>query len=392
MASVRKKQGSKFWFACFNLPDGTRAQRSTKETDRKKALRLADRFEDAARGRTTARQAQRVISEIFQDTTGSSLPSSSIRDYFESWLARKKSETAPSTHIFYTAKARRFLGWLNGRSENQLFTINPADVVAFRASEAERVSPATVNHGIKLLRMIFEDARRDGILADNPADCVKPVKRSDRPTRRPLTLPEIKRVLAIANSEWRSLILFGLYTGQRLGDLARLTWANVDPQRAELRLATSKTGRWQIIPIAPPLRRHIESLPTGDDLCHPLHPLAYRAVFKSQKVGTLSRQFTELMACAGLVAAKKHRKSSDSDGCNGRRTMSEISFHSLRHTATSLLKNAGVSSAIVQDIIGHESAAISANYTHIDETTKRIALASLPDITRPMQKRRIAAK
>jgi integrase len=24
------------------------------------------------------------------------------------------------------------------------------------------------------------------------------------------------------------MILFGLYTGQRLGDIARLTWANVD--------------------------------------------------------------------------------------------------------------------------------------------------------------------
>jgi len=36
----------------------------------------------------------------------------------------------------------------------------------------------------------------------------------------------------------------------------------------------------------------------------------------------------------------------------------------------------------VQDIIGHESAAISANYTHIDDVAKRWALAKLPDITR----------
>jgi integrase len=381
MSSVRKKRDSKYWFACFTNADGTRTQRSTKETDRKKAQKLADRFEEAARGRVTARQAQRVIAEIFRDATGSSLQSSSIRDYFESWLARKKPETASSTHIFYTGKARRFLQWLNGRSENQLFTINPADVIAFRASETKRVSPATVNHGIKVLRMIFEDAKRDGILADNPADCVKPVRRDDRPSRRPLTLPEIKRILAIANSEWRSLILFGLYTGQRLGDLARLTWANVDLQRSEVRLATSKTGRWQIIPMAPPLQRHIKSLLAGDDSCQPLHPLAHRTVSKSGKVGTLSRQFSELMARAGLVGPKRHRKSFDRNGRDGRRTMSGISFHSLRHTATSLLKNAGVPSAIVQDIIGHESAAISANYTHIDEATKRTALAALPDVT-----------
>ncbi len=30
------------------------------------------------------------------------------------------------------------------------------------------------------------------------------------------------------DAEWKSLILFGLYTGQRLGDLSRLPWQNVD--------------------------------------------------------------------------------------------------------------------------------------------------------------------
>jgi integrase len=53
----------------------------------------------------------------------------------------------------------------------------------------------------------------------------------------------------------------------------------------------------------------------------------------------------------------------------------------LRHTATSLLKNAGVSDVIARDIIGHDSAAVSANYTHIDQETKRVALDKLPDVT-----------
>jgi site-specific recombinase XerD len=47
------------------------------------------------------------------------------------------------------------------------------------------------------------------------------------------------------------------------------------------------------------------------------------------------------------------------------------------------MKNAGISLAIVQDIIGHESAVISAHYTHIDEAAKRSALESLPDISGP---------
>jgi integrase len=232
------------------------------------------------------------------------------------------------------------LNWLAHRADRALLDISASDVQAFRSIEVERVKPSTVNHAIKFLRMVFEDARRAGILAENPADTVKLVKRGGR-TRRPFKVAEITRLVAVANSEWRSLIMFGLYTGQRLGDLARLTWANIDLQQNEVHLVTNKTGKQQIIPLAPRLRDHIETLPAGDNPMQPLHPCAFNSVQNSGKVGTLSRQFSELMASAGLVPSKKHRKRSDGQGRDGRREMSEISFHSLRHTATSLMKNAG---------------------------------------------------
>ena len=60
--------------------------------------------------------------------------------------------------------------------------------------------------------------------------------------------------------------------------------------------------------------------------------------------------------------------------------MNELSFHALRHTATSLMKNAGVSSAIVQEFIGHDSPAINAHYTHIETSALRKAAESLPDV------------
>ena len=362
------------------LPNGSRTQRTTKSTDRKTAQKLAEIFEEAARNRTTARQAQRIISDIFHQVTGASLPSATVRSFFSSWLKTKKPETASSTHVFYTAKANRFVNWLQSRADSEISDISTADILAYRSAESERVSPTTVNHEIKLLRMIFEQAKRDGVISENPAAEVRLVKRTEQSERRPFTLPEVKRLLAAADEEWRSLIIFGLYTGQRLGDLARLTWANVDLQQGEIRLFTRKTGRRQIIPLALPLRRHIESLPTGDDPAQPIHPRAFKSVKKSGKVGTLSRQFYELMAHADLVSAKKHRRTADNSGRSGRRATSEISFHALRHTATSLMKNAGISSAIVQDIIGHESAAISASYTHIDDAAKRAALSAMPDV------------
>jgi integrase len=41
-------------------------------------------------------------------------------------------------------------------------------------------------------------------------------------------------------------------------------------------------------------------------------------------------------------------------------------------------KNAGISAATVQDILGHESVAISQNYGRIDEAAKRTAIWAIP--------------
>lgn len=68
------------------------------------------------------------------------------------------------------------------------------------------------------------------------------------------------------------------------------------------------------------------------------------------------------------------------DGRATTRTASPYSFHILRHTATSELKNRGVSGAISEDIIGHESTEISRNYTHIDPKANEDTVGKLPTL------------
>src|SRR5262245_58982278 len=111
--------------------------------------------------------------------------------------------------------------------------------------------------------MLFKSARRDVVCSDNPVEFIGYVRAAGRKAeqKRPFTIAELQAILAVADPEWRSLILFGLYTGQRLSDLVSLSWNNIDLERGEVRLVTSKTSRTMIIPMAPPLRSHIESLP-----------------------------------------------------------------------------------------------------------------------------------
>src|SRR5690242_11416951 len=159
MASLRTRPQSKFWHACFIKADGTRAQRSTKETDWKKAQRLADDYEEAVRGHMTAQQAQRAIADLYSDLTGQRLVFPTVREYFESWVANKKSETAPGTYGFYRDKAQRFLDWLGNRADQQIGMITRDDIVAFRSAELDRIAPSSVNHELKFLRMVFKSAK-----------------------------------------------------------------------------------------------------------------------------------------------------------------------------------------------------------------------------------------
>src|SRR5262249_23575304 len=148
--------------------------------------------------------------DLYRDITGEHLTFPTVREYFDSWVTRKKPETAPSTYRFYRDKAQQFLDWLGNRGDQQIALIARDDILAFRADELKRVSPRSVNHAIKFLRMVFKTAKEDGKYQDeNPAAGVKVAKLHGDNRRRGFTIPEIQRVLRVANDEWRSLIFFG---------------------------------------------------------------------------------------------------------------------------------------------------------------------------------------
>ncbi len=121
----------------------------------------------------------------------------------------------------------------------------------------------------------------------------------------------------------------------------------------------------------------MEQLLNSDDPNAPLFPRAYKFVQKSGAVQTLSNTFYEMLVSSGL--AQPRSRKSTGRGRSVRRKTNPLSFHSLRHTATSLMKNAGVNAAVVQDIISH-SPEMSRHYRTIAESAKREALNLIPDI------------
>jgi len=388
MASIRKHPKSPYWQACFTLPDGTRTNRSTGTASRREAERIANEFEDAARearsSRLTEARARKTIADIFAIANADQLPSSTTKDFLAAWLKRKELEATGTTHDKYTTVIDQFLASLGSKARRDISNVTAADVASFRDHLAERLSVGTVNVALKIVRAAFTQARRDGLVDVNEAERVSTLKRkSDRFERRPFTIPELKRILEAADDEWKGMILFGLYTGQRLGDIASLTWQNVDLQRQELRLLTEKTSRRQIIPLAPPLLRYAEGLPSSDNPATPLFPKASDTVQRLGRASQLSNQFYELLVSAGLAKKKTHHADPKVvKGRSAKRVMNPLSFHSLRHTATTLLKAAGVSESVAMEFVGHDSASVSQNYTHIPALALKQAAAKLPDVTK----------
>lgn len=373
MASLWKHPQSQYFTACWTDAAGRRMKRSTKTTDKKLAEKLARQFEEESRSKRTAKQARRILADIYRNLSGEELPAVTVREYFTGFVERKRPEVSPATLDYYAGHSRRFLAWLGERADSDIAEITKTDVAAYRNHAAENAGPRTTNNTLKAVKAFFAAARKDGYLLEDPAADVDTVRDRSESARRPFTLDELRALLAVAGPEWRSMVLFGLYTGQRLADVATLTWANLDTARDEIRLTTRKTGRRQVLPMAPPLRTHIATLAAGDDPRAPLHPKAAAVIARTGRSGILSKEFADLLTAAGLradIAAE--------DG--NARAKHELSFHSLRHTATSLLKTAGIPQSVVMDYIGHDSADVSHGYTHTGREALEKAAAAFPEL------------
>jgi integrase len=379
MATIVKKPTSQFWFAAFRDATGRQRRQTTGTTDKAKAKRIADQYEAVAKRRGNPQKVRENFANLYKEFYSEDLPSASVREFIDRWLKHRKGETSDETFNIYERSVERFLAFLGNDADRDLGSVTKSQIVDYRNQRADKLAPATVNRDVKIIRMIFRQARLDGYLFQDPAEGVSIIKASnnDKP-RRPLTIPEIQSILSVADPEWQSLIKFGLYTGQRLADLASLTWDQVDLERNEIRLVTRKTHKRLLLPVAGALRTHIESLDPADRPGVPVHPRAFASLKEQGRVSTLSNDFTDLMAQVGLRPALSHR--SRGKGRDGRRDGMDISFHSIRHSAVSLMKDAGVPDSVVMALVGHNSAAMSQRYTSVGLESLAKAQEAMPQL------------
>lgn len=395
MAFIWQSPNSSFWQAGFADANGRRRNRSTKvrikgstpterQQNQRQALKIADSFEEAARTRKTVTHTRKTIMELSEELNGHRIIEKSLVAYLEDWLERKTPTVTRSTLEAYKAAVDSFVEFMaeTGMDQCDLIQVSRDHIIKHRNSLALRLAPKTVNRHIRIIRSAFTEAKRDSLIPENPAEFVDAVKSRREVARRPFTSSELQQLLAVADDEWRSMILFGFYTGLRIGDIVNLDWTNIDTKRGIIQVTTRKTGKTINAPICGPLNDHISELQCSDDPTQPLHPRLQAKFAKSGRANGICNEFADLLYEAGLRESKvSHRKKAENEVETGRsRKVHQLSFHCLRNTFITMLHEAGVAPAVVKEVVGHDSQSVHDGYIGVGQQALASAVSKLPKI------------
>jgi site-specific recombinase XerD len=130
-----------------------------------------------------------LISEIVEHATGQPLHNYAAEEWLREWLQGKKTAKAEGTFLKYDNAINTFLTSLGSRAKFNVNQIAPRDVLRFRDAEiAEGKSPGTANDHIKIVRMAFTTARKQGYITHNPAEAAECCRKIPSPPSNRLML------------------------------------------------------------------------------------------------------------------------------------------------------------------------------------------------------------
>jgi integrase len=379
MASVHKRPDSKFWHAAFRMADGTPGGRlilrSTKCTDRQKALAAAMEYERAAKlagaGNLVEAQAREIIADLMKRSgTDEMLRAPTVKDFLNQWLTTKKVRKSAATHTRYAGAVKGFLTTLGERASKPLTALTPRDVERYlQARTGEKLSPSTVGLSVKVIRTALNHARRQGVITTNPAEAIE-LPEAQSVERGTFTAAEVKMLVDTAKGDWKTMILLAYYTGARLGDCCRMQWTDVDLSAGAIIYKQSKTGQKVTVPVHADLLAHLNKL-AGTDKPEVFIMPEMASVRTGGRDG-LSQTFIRIMRKAGLDAGAVEKV--------GARQLSRRTFHALRHSFTSALANAGVAPEVRMKLTGHKTESSHRAYTHHELTPLRAAVDKIPSL------------
>ena len=142
-------------------------------------------------------------------------------------------------------------------------------------------------------------------------------------------------------SQWALLyllILLGITTGARRGELLRLRWSDINFERSEASVGVTKNGDRKTLPLVPAVMAELKR--------HQGHRESL--IFASQR--NPSQAFNFVPRWSQACKADKLRG---------------FRFHDLRHTCASYLAQDGATLLEISDVLGQRQVSVTQRYSHL---------------------------
>ncbi|OJH59258.1 hypothetical protein BA725_13245 [Agrobacterium pusense] len=189
--------------------------------------------------------------------------------------------------------------------------------------EFSEEKPREADNRVTILARVLSWAEKDGPLRKNVLDSFERAYKGDRSDL--IWLPEhVDAFMAKASEEMKLAIVLALHTGQRQGDLLKLSWSNYDGTHIKLR--QGKTSRYVSVKCTKALKETLDGL---------------------QKRSTLI-----LTTKTGRAFQKRYFAQLWEETCK-EAGITDLHFHDLRGTTVTMLFQAGCSLGEIVAVTGH---------------------------------------
>ena len=252
--------------------------------------------------------------------------------------------------------------WKKAFGSRSLASVTSTDIAKYRDNRLKEVSENMVRLELALLSHLFTIAVKEwgmtGLI--NPVMQIRKPKLPQGRDRR-LLPGELDRIIAASGSPLLpAIVRFAIETGMRQAEIAGMTWNMVDLKKRTVTLLVTKNGDKRIVPLSTEAVRILSELDRRIDgkvwgiTSHAVAVAYRRAVSRART--TYEKECEE----------KKEKPDTS--------FLVDLTFHDLRHEATSRFFEKGFNVMEVASITGHKTLQMLKRYTHLkaEDLAKRM--------------------
>ena len=286
-----------------------------------------------------------------------------FQEWADQWMdtGHKRPSTAARDAHVVKAHLKPALG------TRPLGSISPLDIRRLVEDMGTRLAPATVRTNYGVLRAIFNAAVEAELIVRSPCRGIrlKPDQHRERPTLGPEDLKKIADRMA---ERYRPMVFLAGVLGLRWSEVAALRVGRIDFLRSTIIVAEAMPevdGR--PVPGKPKTKAGHRTLAVPPFLIEMISEHLVRRGLKAEN----AHELVFAAPSGGPLRASNFRNRVWAPAVEAA-GYSALTFHDLRHAATSLMVEAGEHPRVIQHRLGHSTARLSMElYAHVSDDADR---------------------